>query len=276
MSPFMYCMPPSQPCDASSLLRAATLVMLELAGDPVSGEAGCPSLRTDLKEMASGARRELKDRPRRTLACDTPDHPAAFSACAKDEGTTRLSQSTPRSLYESRRLRWSSAGASSSGVVRDWPGEDLRGLACFSIAISEGEADGGVHSLDLPSTGHSLPSTCHSQYQAFHGTSVSTPHTTTEHHTLPSAKGATQHHTQTDGMSRKSQLNTLIQSPRCRRGSRDLLCLLSTSSQLQGFELCPLGRPRMLTPHPYAPLHTPMLHGASYATPQTHQVVLTH
>lgn len=99
--------------------------MLVLAlGPEAGGRLDWPSLRTDLKETASGARRALKERPRRTLAWDTPDHvptwyPAARSARAKDAGTTRLSQSTPRSLYESRRCvaAWVSSSELVGGCV---------------------------------------------------------------------------------------------------------------------------------------------------------------
>lgn len=76
MSPLRLWTPRSLPRPASScLLRVVTSVMLVLEEGPeAGGRVACPSLRTDLKETASGARRALKERPRRTLACDTPDH----------------------------------------------------------------------------------------------------------------------------------------------------------------------------------------------------------
>lgn len=79
MSPLRHCIPLLGVSATSLSLRADTFIMLELVvgileGDVCSGEAGGPSLRTERKESVSGARRELNDRPRRTLACDTPDH----------------------------------------------------------------------------------------------------------------------------------------------------------------------------------------------------------
>lgn len=75
-SPFRECFREwSPPLPASScFVRVATSVMLVLAQGPeAGGRLDWPSLRTDLKETASGARRALKERPRRTLAWDTPD-----------------------------------------------------------------------------------------------------------------------------------------------------------------------------------------------------------
>ena len=114
---------------------------------------------------------------------------------------------------------------------------------------------------------------------------IGTPHPAIPLH---GAKKATEYHT--DGMSRKRvKLSITSQSSGCLRGRLDPLCLLSTSSQLQGLKSCPSSTedapPHILHPPSTLytlPLHTlhPPLHPVTpqlrLLTHRTRRVVLTH